>query len=168
MAALCCEANAIGERPVCNSELNQSNSVLTLCTINLRTTRPRFPRDTDKRKRCPANHKQCHKSRNAHCTTNCRRQLLRRLCETTFAVTTNARPEHTLLAGQNRCLQGFCKCSGAGISHFVVAEPQCGEGGIRLVIFHSTDASAQVAACVVLHTHHCTSAVKVLSAKKFV
>ena len=40
-------------------------------------------------------HKQYHKSRNAHCKTSCRRQLLRRLCEETFVVTTNARHEHT-------------------------------------------------------------------------
>ena len=41
-------------------------------------------------------------------------QLFRRLCEATFAVTPNTRPEHTLLARQNRCPQGFCKRSGAG------------------------------------------------------
>ena len=33
-----------GERSVCNSELNQSSLVLTLCHINLRTTRAQFLR----------------------------------------------------------------------------------------------------------------------------
>ena len=40
------------------------------------------------------------------------RQLLRRLCEATVAITANTRPEHTLLAGQNRRLQGVCKSTG--------------------------------------------------------
>ena len=79
-----------------------------------------IPRDTDKRKRFPANHKQYHKGRNAHCRTSCRRQLLTQLCEATFAVTANTRSEHTLLARQNRCLQGVCKSSGAGVSHIVL------------------------------------------------
>ena len=80
------------------------------------------------------------------------RTLFRRLCEATFAVTPSTRPEHTLLARQNRCPQGFCKCSGAAISHFVPLQVQCGEGGVCLVIFHRTHACAQVAARVLSHT----------------
>ena len=69
----------------------------------------------------------------------------------TFAVTSSTRPEHTLLAHQNRCLQGVCKSGGAGVPHIVLHKIQDGEGGIRLVIFHSTNPSAQVAACVLMH-----------------
>ena len=36
-----------GERPVCNPELNQSNSVLTPCTFNLRTTRAHTAEQVD-------------------------------------------------------------------------------------------------------------------------
>ena len=61
-------------------------------------------------------------------------------------------PEQLLTTRQIRCLQGVCKCSGAGVSHLVVSEIQLDEGGIRLVIFHSTHVSAQVAARVLSHT----------------
>ena len=64
----------------------------------------------------------------------------------------NTRREHTLLARQYRCLQGVCKCSSAAISHPVVVEVQSGESGVRLVIFHRTHASAQVAARLLSHT----------------
>ena len=50
----------------------------------------------------------------------CNPELFRPLCEATFAVTANTCPEHTLLTRQNRCLQGVCKCSSAGIPHSVV------------------------------------------------
>ena len=66
-------------------------------------------------------------------------------------MTANTRPEHTLLARQSRCLQGVCKCRSAGISHFA-AEAQYGESGVRLLIFHSTHASAQVAARLLSYT----------------
>ena len=79
-------------------------------------------------------------------------QLFRRLCEATFAVTPNTRPEHTLLARQNRCLQSFCECSGANVSHSVAVQAQFGEGGVCLLICHSTHASAQVAARMLSHT----------------
>ena len=79
-------------------------------------------------------------------------QLFRRLCEATFAVTPNTRPEHTLLAHQNRCLQGVCECSGAGISHSVAVQVQCCEGGVCLLICHSTHANEKVAARVLSHT----------------
>ena len=79
-------------------------------------------------------------------------QLFRRLCEATFAVTPNTRPQHTLHARQNRCLQGVCKSSGAGISHSVVFEIEFGESGVRLVMFHRTHAGAQVAARVLSNT----------------
>ena len=67
-------------------------------------------------------------------------------------MTANTRSEHTLLTRQHRCLQGVCKCSSAGISHFVVAEVQFGECGIRLLICHNTGANAQVAARLLSHT----------------
>ena len=67
-------------------------------------------------------------------------------------MTANTRPEHTLLARQSRCLQGVCKCSSAAISHSVDPQDQYGERGVRLLIFHSTHASAQVAALVLSHT----------------
>ena len=52
----------------------------------------------------------------------------------------------------NRRLQGVCKCSGAGVSHFVEGQDQFGEGGGRLLIYHSTRASAEVAARLLSHT----------------
>ena len=67
-------------------------------------------------------------------------------------MTSNTRPEHTLLARQNRCLQGVRKSSGAGVSHTVAFEVQFFEGGVRLVIFHSAHAGAHAAACVLSHT----------------
>ena len=67
-------------------------------------------------------------------------------------MTANTRSEHTLLARQNGCLQGVCKCSGAGVSHSVVVEVQYGESGVRLLIFHRTRASGQEAECVLSHT----------------
>ena len=67
-------------------------------------------------------------------------------------MTAITRREHTLLARQNRCLQGVCKCRSAGLSHPVVVEIEYGERGVRLVIFHRTHASAQVAARLLSHT----------------
>ena len=55
-------------------------------------------------------------------------------------MTPNTRPEHTLLARQNRCLQSFRECSSAGISHSVLVEIEFGESGVYLVICHRTHA----------------------------
>ena len=67
-------------------------------------------------------------------------------------MTANTRPEHTLLARQNRCLQGVCKCRSSAISHSVEAKIEFGESRVRLLIFHSTHANEKVAARVLSHT----------------
>ena len=103
-------------------------------------------------KHFPSNHKKNTKAATHNAQQVDDAQLFRPLCKATFAVTPNTRPEHTLLARQNSCLQGVCKCSGAGISHSVVVEIELGESGVRLVIFHRTHAGAQVAARVLSHT----------------
>ena len=50
------------------------------------------------------------------------------------------------------CLHSFCWCRCARVSHFVAVDFQYGEGGVCLVIFHTTHSGAQVAACVLSHT----------------
>ena len=103
-------------------------------------------------KHFPSNHKKNTKAATHNAQQVDDAQLFRRLCEATFAVTPNTRPEHTLLARQNRCLQGVCKSRSAGISHSVLVQVQCGEGGVCLLICHSTHANEKVAARVLSHT----------------
>ena len=108
--------------------------------------------NTNMYKHFPSNHKKNTKAATHNAQQVDDAQLFRRLCEATFAVTPNTRPQHTLLARQNRCLQGVCKSRSAGISHSVSVEIELGESGVRLGIFHSTHANEKVAACVLSHT----------------
>ena len=48
-----------------------------------------------------------------------------------------------LTTRQNLCLQGVCKCSISGVTHFVFDEIQYGEGGVRLAVFDCSDSPCQ-------------------------
>ena len=44
---------------------------------------------------------------------------------------------------QNRCLHGFGECRGALILHLVVVDTEVLQGGVRLVVLHSSDHTTQ-------------------------
>ena len=147
------QTSASGERHLCNSEFHQCNLILTrwhFIWVNVL-------RQYTKKIKEAATHTVAQVV-DAHPSDD----FLKRPSKTSKC------PEQVLRTRQNRCLQGLCECSGAGIYHFVVVERQLGEGDVCLVIFHSTNARPQAAACVPSHAHHCTSVVDFLYAWKCV
>ena len=94
----------------------------------------------------PLGHKKTQKEQNKRTTTR-RRQLLTPLCKATSVATTSACPEQLLNTLQNRCLHSFCESCGAGVSHFVSPKIEFGEGGVRLVILHTSDSPCQRTTC---------------------
>ena len=78
--------------------------------------------------------------------------LVTPLCEVTCVATTSPCTEHAKLKRQNGCLESVCKCNGTGVSHLVADKIYGGQGGVRLVILHSTHHSAQLISRELSHT----------------
>ena len=83
-------------------------------------------------RRFPPRHKEKMHNISAH-------QLLTLLCKAKSVATKCTFLEQHVPTHLNRCLHSLCKCNGASVSHFVKAENERDQGGVRLVILHSSD-----------------------------
>ena len=73
-------------------------------------------------------------------STTLKRQLVTLDHEATFVETWHAQFQTTR---QNRCFHGFRKCRGALIHHLVAVEKEELQGGVRLVVLHSSNRTKQ-------------------------
>ena len=97
-------------------------------------------------------------------TTTLKRQLVTHGCEATFVETKHVQFQTTR---QIRHLHGFCERRGALIPHVVACEIEGLQGGVRLVVLHSSDYPCQRTSLYTQPvTHHCTRMVEALTASK--
>ena len=97
-------------------------------------------------------------------STTLERQLVQHGCEATFVETKHVQFQTTR---QNRCFHGFVERRGALILHVVASEIEVLQGGVRLLVLHSSEYPCQRTS---VHTqpvtHHCTWMVEALTASK--